>query len=238
MTGSLAPRAIGRPSRRGTDTALARHARPARRGGGRGLMRARRVAICGARHIDRRRDGDATAMNGATVMDGATAMDGAIAAPHAIHFPVIPGRAADASFSPSPGARSAWRGGVGGGLLTLSSSCVHPPRLAPSALQPPPPAASGGRVIRPKLRRPVFFALKGAGHRPSLFSFPANGGWSAGRRQGFARPLTELARLRSARLRRNPITRTCRCEARAPSDGGGSASRRLPADVGLARYRP
>src|SRR4051812_25107604 len=76
----------------------------------------------------------------------------------------------------------------------------------------------------------LFFVFAARVRRFPLFPSPvlAEGPWSAGRRQGLARPLTGLARARSARRSRQV------CEAcpgtRAPFGERGCASRRSTAD--------
>src|SRR4051812_30157216 len=106
------------------------------------------------------------------------------------------GSAARSSYPPLEGEGRQERSECRGGVNDLSR-VLTPPRLAPSVLADPPPPGEGHRacallshliasMIQPTLRRPV--VCLGVGTAGPFFRFP-KGEWSAGRRQGFARPL-------------------------------------------------
>ena len=83
---------------------------------------------------------------------------------------------------------------------------------------------SGNETKKANAPPALFFVFAARARRFPFFPSPHRGRWSAGRRQGFARPLTGLARARSARRTRQA------CEAcpgtRAPFGERGCASRR------------
>ena len=122
-----------------------------------------------------------------------------------------------------------------------SRNCPRPPRSGkPSQVQTWADFSSG-RADRPAASRPIEkHSPRSIVKQPSFatpnylrrgasfpFSFSPNGGWSAGRRQGLARPHTSLARARfSASTAESCYSGSAAFGTRGPSDVGPSASRR------------